>query len=546
AQLSGMRGLMADPSGRIIPLPIRSNLREGLTALEYFISTHGSRKGLADTALRTADAGYLTRRLVDTAQDIIINAVDCGTRTGIWIRRQDNIGGQPITTRLLGRTAAAPVAHPRTGEVIVDKDEEIDEDRAELINRLEIEEIYVRSPMTCELDHGICAMCYGRDLGRGGLVQIGTAVGIIAAQSIGEPGTQLTLRTFHTGGTASSSGDITSGLPRVEELLEARKTPHGEAEIADLDGVVHVTREGDDVAVSIVDSQVKRVSYDIPEEWEILVEDGDTVNQNNLLARSNAEDAKELRAKASGRITRDDRDILLIYETREEHEYDVPPSARLLVAEGQKVAAGTQLYEGVPNPHRILQVQGRDAVQVHLLSEVQQVYRSQGVNISDKHFEVIIRKMLSRVLVTESGDTEHLPGDLVDRVQFERLNRQLVEEGKAPARARQVLLGLTKASLATDSFLSAASFQHTIKVLSNAAVRSDEDMLYGLKENVLIGKLIPAGTGYRGDIEGSDGPIDEYEGVAIEKELPKGTLLSDEDVEPESFLLSDLQQPFRI
>jgi DNA-directed RNA polymerase subunit beta' len=389
-------------------------------------------------------------------------------------------------------------------------------------------------------------MCYGRDLGRGGLVQIGTAVGIIAAQSIGEPGTQLTLRTFHTGGTASSSGDITSGLPRVEELLEARKTPHGEAEIADLDGVVHVTREGDDVEVSVVDSQVKRVSYDIPEEWEILVEDGDTVNQNNLLARSNAEDAKELRAKASGRITRDDRDILLIYETREEHEYDVPPSARLLVAEGQKVAAGTQLYEGVPNPHRILQVQGRDAVQVHLLSEVQQVYRSQGVNISDKHFEVIIRKMLSRVLVTESGDTEHLPGDLVDRVQFERLNRQLVEEGKAQARARQVLLGLTKASLATDSFLSAASFQHTIKVLSNAAVRSDEDMLYGLKENVLIGKLIPAGTGYRGDIEGSDGPIDEYEGVAIEKELPKGTLLSDEDVEPESFLLSDLQQPFRI
>jgi len=546
AQLSGMRGLMADPSGRIIPLPIRSNLREGLTALEYFISTHGSRKGLADTALRTADAGYLTRRLVDTAQDIIINAIDCGTRTGIWIRRQDNIGGQPITVRLLGRTAAAAVLHPRTGEVIVDKGEEIDEDRAGLINRLEIEEIYVRSPMTCELEHGICAMCYGRDLGRGGLAKIGTAVGIIAAQSIGEPGTQLTLRTFHTGGTASSSGDITSGLPRVEELLEARKAPRGEAEIADLDGVAHVIREGDVVTVSIVDSQIKRASYDIPEGWEILVEDGDTVKQNDLLARSNAEDAKELRAKANGRISRDDRDILLVYEIRDEHEYAVPPSARLLVAEGQKITSGTQLYEGVPNPHRILQVKGRDAVQVHLLSEVQQVYRSQGVNISDKHFEIIIRKMLSRVLVTESGDTEYLPGDLVDRVQFERMNRQLAAEGKAPARARQVLLGLTKAALATDSFLSAASFQHTIKVLSNAAVRSDEDMLYGLKENVIIGKLIPAGTGYRGDIEGSDGPIDEYEGVAVEKELPKGTLLSDEDVEPESFLLSDLQQPFRI
>ncbi|HOT93288.1 MAG TPA: DNA-directed RNA polymerase subunit beta' [Anaerolineae bacterium] len=546
AQLSGMRGLMADPSGRIIPLPIRSNLREGLNALEYFISTHGSRKGSADTALRTADAGYLTRRLVDTAQDVIINALDCGTRTGIWIRRKDNIGGQPITVRLVGRIAAAPVLHPQTGEVIVDKNQEIDEDRAALINRLEIAEVYVRSPMTCELEHGICAMCYGRDLGRGGLVRIGTAVGIIAAQSIGEPGTQLTLRTFHTGGTALSGGDITSGLPRVEELLEARKAPRGEAEIADQGGVVHIIREGDTVKVSIVDSQIKRTSYDIPEDWEILVEDGDTVNQSDLLARSQTDTTKELRAKARGRIARDGRDLLLIYEIRDEHEYDVPATARLLVAEGQQIEAGTQLYEGVPNPHRILQVQGRDAVQLHLLSEVQQVYRSQGVNISDKHFEIIIRKMLSRVLVTESGDTEYLPGDLVDRVKFEHTNQQLVAEGKAPARARQVLLGLTKAALATDSFLSAASFQHTIKVLSNAAVRSDEDMLYGLKENVIIGKLIPAGTGYRGDIAGSDGPIEDYEGVVIEKELPKGTLLSDEEEEPEPLLLSDLQQPFRI
>lgn len=547
SQLSGMRGLMADPSGRIIPLPIRSNLRDGLTALEYFISTHGSRKGLADTALRTADAGYLTRRLVDTAQDIIINAHDCGTRRGIWIRRKDNIGGQSIVTRLLGRIAAAPVIHPKTGEVIVDKGQEIDEDNSELIDRLEIEEVYVRSPMTCELEHGICALCYGRDLGRGGIVQIGTAVGIIAAQSIGEPGTQLTLRTFHTGGTASSSGDITSGLPRVEELLEARKTPKGEAEITDIAGVVHVTREGDTVSVTIVDSQIKKVSYDIPEGWEILVEDGDTVNQDGLLARSEPEtDNKELRAKAKGRIVRDGRDLLLVYEIREEHKYDVPPSARLLVAEGQAVEVGTQLYEGVPNPHRILQVQGREAVEVHLLSEVQKVYRSQGVNISDKHFEIIIRKMLSRVLVTESGDTEYLPGDLIDRVKFERTNQQLVAEGKTPARARQVLLGLTKAALATDSFLSAASFQHTIKVLSNAAVRSDEDVLYGLKENVIIGKLIPAGTGYRGDIEGSDGPIETYEGVAIEKELPKGTLLSEVEEEPESMLLNDLEQPFSV
>jgi DNA-directed RNA polymerase subunit beta' len=307
-----------------------------------------------------------------------------------------------------------------------------------------------------------------------------------------------------------------------------------------------VTREGDVTLVTIVESQVKKSSYDIPEGWEIVVEDGDSVDQEAVLARAPEGEAQELRAKSKGRILREDRDLILAYEIREEQEYDVPPSARLLVAEGQKVEAGTQLYEGVPNPHRILQVQGREAVQLHLLSEVQQVYRSQGVNISDKHFEIVIRKMLSRVLVSESGDTTFLPGDLVDRVHFEHTNRELVAEGKNPARARQVLLGLTKASLATDSFLSAASFQHTIKILSNAAVRSDEDQLYGLKENVIIGKLIPAGTGYRGDIKGADGPIEEYEGVPIEKELPKGTLLSDEDEEPESFLLTDLQQPFRI
>ncbi|MBN1874126.1 MAG: DNA-directed RNA polymerase subunit beta' [Anaerolineae bacterium] len=552
SQLSGMRGLMADPSGRIIPLPIRSNLREGLTALEYFISTHGSRKGLADTALRTADAGYLTRRLVDTAQDIIINAIDCQTRQGLWIRRSDDVAGQSMAVRLLGRYAASPVVHPTTGEILVERNDEIDEDKADLIERYEIENVYVRSPMTCELEHGACALCYGRDLGRGGLVQVGTAVGIIAAQSIGEPGTQLTLRTFHTGGTASASGDITSGLPRVEELLEARKTPRGEAEICDIGGVVHITREGDATVVSVVDSQLKKASYEIPDGWEILAEDGEAVEQGALIARSLLDEAdgrptKELRAKAKGHIQRDeDGDIILTYEVREEQQYEIPPSSRLLVAEGQKVEAGVQLHEGVRNPHRILQVQGRDAVQLYLLNEVQQVYRSQGVHISDKHFEIIIRRMLSRVLVTESGDSNYLPGDLADRVLFEHTNRELVTQGKTPARARQILLGITKAALATDSFLSGASFQHTIKVLSNAAVRSDEDMLYGLKENVIIGKLIPAGTGYRGDIKGSDGPIDTYEGVIVEKELPKGTLLSDVEEEPESFLISDLHQPFRV
>jgi len=543
AQLSGMRGLMADPSGRIIPLPIRSNLREGLTALEYFISTHGSRKGLSDTALRTADAGYLTRRLVDTAQDVIINATDCHTRRGLWIRdrKEERVADQTFGERLVGRMAAAPVVDPQTGEIIVQRNQELDEERVERLVRAGITEVNVRSPMTCEMDFGICAMCYGRDLGRGSLVHIGTAVGIIAAQSIGEPGTQLTLRTFHTGGTASSGGDITSGLPRVEELLEARRMPKGEAEISDIAGIVHIVREGDALKVIVTHAQLKNAVHEIPEDWELLVEDASEVKMGQLLARGETE---EIRAKASGHISLEGRTLTLSYEVKDEREYAMAPSVRLLVTEGQKVDAGEQLCEGVLNPHRILQVQGREAVQRYLLREVQEVYRRQGPVINDKHFEIIIRKMLSKVMVTESGSTEFLPGDLVDRVRYEKKNREIVDQGGQPARARQVLLGITKAALATDSFLSAASFQHTIKVLSNAAVQGDEDPLYGLKENVIIGKLIPAGTGYRGDVEGSDGPIDEYEGVAIEKELPKGTLLSDEEEEPDSFLLSDLQRPF--
>ncbi|MGC9400474.1 MAG: DNA-directed RNA polymerase subunit beta' [Anaerolineae bacterium] len=540
SQLAGMRGLMADPSGRIIPLPIRSNLREGLSALEYFISTHGSRKGLADTALRTADAGYLTRRLVDSVQDVLINAHDCGTRQGFWIRREDDIGGQRMSERLVGRYAASPVVHPETGELIVDRNEEIDETVIEEIEEAGVDAVLVRSPLTCELRHGICVKCYGRDMGRGTPVNVGLPVGIIAAQSIGEPGTQLTLRTFHTGGQAQSAGDITSGLPRVEELLEARKSPKGEAEISDISGVVHILREGNATYIQVVNTRTQEEQHTIPEDWEIFVEDGDEVKEFDILAR-NHETNEDVRAKAKGHVRREGREITHIYDVVEEREYELRPSARLLVAEGEKISAGTQLYEGVANPHRILQVQGRGAVQRHLLSEVQKVYRSQGVNISDKHFEIVIRRMLSKVLVTEAGDTEFLPGDLVHRMDFEAANRSIVRQGGKPARARQVLLGLTKAALNSESFLSAASFQHTIKILSKAAVEVSEDPLYGLKENIMIGKLIPAGTGYRGDIEGSDGPIEEFEGVPIEKELPKGTLLAEEEEEEtDSLLIADL------
>ena len=371
-------------------------------------------------------------------------------------------------------------------------------------------------------------------------MDVGLPVGVIAAQSIGEPGTQLTLRTFHTGGTASSSGDITSGLPRVEELLEARKSPKGESEITDIGGVVYIKREGDMTVVRVVDTQTQEATHVIPEGWEIYAEDGDKIKEYDILAR-NDETNEEIRSQAVGYVRREGREITYRYDVTTEREYEILPSARLLVSEGEKVGAGTQLYEGVPNPHRVLEVQGREAVQRHLLNEVQQVYRSQGVNIHDKHFEVIIRKMLSMVLIAETGDTEFLPGDLVDRLLVERANRRIVKQGGKPARARQVLLGLTKVSLNTESFLSAASFQHTIKILSNAAVESKEDPLYGLKENVIIGKLIPAGTGYRGDVEGSDGPLEEFEGVKIEKELPKGTLWEEEEAEEsEPLLIADL------
>jgi DNA-directed RNA polymerase subunit beta' len=512
AQLAGMRGLMSDPSGRIIEQPIRSSFREGLSALEYFISTHGSRKGLADTAMRTADAGYLTRRLVDVAQDMIINAHDCGTPSGTWIRSTDDVGGQKMSERVVGRVAAAPVAHPKTGELLVDRNEAITEDIAAAIDELEIEDVLVRSPMTCQLRQGICKLCYGRDLGRGDMVAIGSAVGIVAAQSIGEPGTQLTLRTFHTGGVAHA-GDITAGLPRVEEMFEARKKPKGEAPMSEIGGVVHIVKTDDERRVLVVDSEIERFDYEIKRGWKVMVEDGDEVKVGDPIATWR--DEKEIVAEKSGRISIEERDVTLIHERRDEREYEVPTTGRLLVDEGQRIDPGTQLVEGVLNPHDILRIQGREAVQAYLLAEVQKVYRSQGVNTNDKHFEIIFRKMLSKVQITESGDTELLPGDLIDRLMLEDINLEVVEAGGRPARAWPILLGITKAALNTESFLSASSFQHTIRVLARAAIEGKQDPLLGLKENVIIGKLIPAGTGYRGDNPSSEGPVAEFEGIAL-------------------------------
>ena len=496
SQLAGMRGLMADPSGRIIPLPIRSNFREGLNALEYFISTHGARKGLADTALRTADAGYLTRRLVDVAQDVIINDEDCGTLEGIHIRRSDDIAGQSMGTRLYGRLVAERVVDPDTGELLAERGDILDHELVRRIAASNVEEVIVRSPLTCELTHGACAKCYGLDMARGKLVEIGAAVGIVAAQSIGEPGTQLTLRTFHTGGVAAG-GDITTGLPRVEELFEARKTPKGEAVVAEIGGIVRVMqsdRYSDLRMVRLEHSEMVNDEYDLPAGWTVAVEDGGEVSQGDVLAYLGEE--ATITAQHAGRTRLEEGKVIVAYESRQEAEHEIPSTARLIVRDGDHVEPGAALTEGSLNPHRILRIQGRHACQMYLLIEVQKVYRSQGQNISDKHFEVIIRKMMSKVQITRPGDTDYLPGDLVDLLELRNRNEQLLAEGRRPAKFIEVLLGITKASLSTDSFLSASSFQHTIKVLAQAAIASTEDPLYGLKENVIIGKLIPAGTGF--------------------------------------------------
>jgi DNA-directed RNA polymerase subunit beta' len=437
-QLAGMRGLVANPKGEIIPRPIKSNFREGLSVLEYFISTHGARKGLADTALRTADSGYLTRRLVDVAQELIVREEDCGTDRSIPVQvnvtRPDGsvVKSAHIDTSLFGRVLAEDVKVG--GKKIASAGQELNDEVTAAVVDSDVDEVQVRSVTACEAEVGVCALCYGRSLATGRMVDIGEAVGIIAAQSIGEPGTQLTMRTFHTGGIAGE--DITHGLPRVVELFEARK-PKGEAQITELSGTVDI--EDDD------EKHVRRI--------RVTDETGDMV------------------------------------------EYPVSFRARLTVSDGDGVQVGQQLTEGSVNPHEKLRVEGVLALQQHLVDEVQQVYRSQGVTIHDKHIELIARQMLRKVHIIEPGDTEYLPGDMVARRRFEETNAEVVENGGVPASARPVLLGITKASLATDSWLSAASFQETTRVLTDAAISAKSDPLLGLKENVIIGKLIPAGSG---------------------------------------------------
>ncbi|MBU17165.1 MAG: DNA-directed RNA polymerase subunit beta' [Chloroflexi bacterium] len=516
-QMAGMRGLMSNPKGRIIDLPIKSSFREGLTALEYFISTHGARKGLADTALRTADSGYLTRRLIDIAQEVIILEEDCGTLDCFWVvPRPEDETGKTLPERINGRLAAAPVAHPETGEIMVERNQMIDLEIGQAMTDAGIREVPVRSPLNCECRRGVCQSCYGRLPATGMTVEMGQAVGIIAAQSIGEPGTQLTMRTFHTGGIAGL--DITSGLPRVEELFEAR-IPKGAAILADIDGTVELEADEEGRRLRLVSREEFREDYLAPEDGLILVDEGEEVEPGTVLAtgmpalkgrKSKAaikkaaeaaieaaasgegEPIEQVVANIGGRVEIDSGVISIVWDDVEAREHLILASSYMLVKDGDNVRAGDPLISGPLNPHDILHIRGKDDLQSYLVDQVQQVYQSQGVGIHDKHIEIILRQMLRRVQVESTGDSEFIPGQMVDKFQFQDQNANVLAEGGEPTTAKPIFLGITRASLLTDSFLSAASFQETTRVLTQAAVSGAQDWLQGLKENVIIGRLIPA------------------------------------------------------
>ena len=506
SQMAGMRGLVLDPNGRIIDIPIKSNFREGLTVLEYFLSTHGARKGLADTAIRTADSGYLTRRLVDVSQDVIVSVDDCGTTQGLWIERIDAEGKQlsddDLRAKVLGRTLASAIYNPTTGELIADAGQEIG-DHAEVgdgayrdilgeIVAANVEKLHVRTVMACEAVHGVCAACYGRNLASGKLVDMGEAVGIIAAQSIGEPGTQLTMRTFHTGGVARA--DITTGLPRVEELFEAR-VPKGAAILAEREGAVSIEQTDTGRILKVTSVEQDTATFDLKKGWDPAVATATPVIKDKTLIAVGPNEEKKL-APIDGIAYVDDKTILVRNEREETEEHLVGHVYQIFVEDGELVTPGQQLTDGAKDPQQVLVTLGPDAVQKYVIDEVQKVYKSQGVNTNDKHIEVICRQMLRKVSIVYPGDTDLLQDERVDRFEFNRINGEVLAQGGEPATAIPVLLGITKASLETDSFLSAASFQETTRVLTEAAINGKVDSLRGLKENVIIGKLIPAGSGY--------------------------------------------------
>ncbi len=522
-QLAGMKGLVVSPTGDIIELPIRSNYREGFSVLEYFISTHGARKGKSDTALRTSDSGYLTRRLVDVAQDIVISEKDCGDHQGIKIIKDESF--EPFINRILGRITPIHIIDKK-GKKILDKDSEITEQIVEQIDK-ECDTINVRSPLSCKSIWGICQKCYGRDLGRGELIKLGEAVGIIAAQSIGEPGTQLTMRTFHAGGVAGE--DITQGLPRVEELFEAR-TPRGEALISDISGIVYINEKEDRKIIKIISGTGEVDEYKIEDKTKINVRNRETVFPGQVIITR--EGKKPIKASKEGIVKIEKNKIKIEYGAKEK-EYSVLPHVILKIKNKDRVSVGEQLTEGHLNLQSLFRLKGEEAVQKYIISEVQEIYASQGQAINDKHIEVIIKQMFSKLRVKDSGDSEYLPGEIIDRSILEGKNLELKEKKLKPILAETLLLGITKTALLTPSFLSAASFQETTRILVEATINSTIDKLRGLKENVIIGRLIPAGTGFRKDEEvkvvGAQEEKEEYVTGNQEEKKKVVNLLEKED-----------------
>lgn len=519
----GMKGLVANPAGLTIELPVKSSLREGLDVLEYFISSHGARKGLTDTALKTANAGYLTRRLVDVAQDVVIMEEDCGDIDGVLLEAKEcEEIGEPLMTRLLGRVLLEDIKNPKTKKVLFKKGHLITEDDIRELEKHAVQEARVRSVLTCRMKRGICQRCYGYDLAYNELVKLGTAVGIIAAQSIGEPGTQLTMRTFHTGGVAG--GDITMGLPRVEELFEAR-SPKRKAIIAEVAGKITVTsgerriielQNGERVldtnsggkVITVEHTAVQEDSVSRESGDEAKVKAGDTVKQGDVLIVK--KDGTEIHAEHAGVIATSGKTIKVIWEGPAHEEYQVPIGYQILVKNGDEVQPGDALTEGHMDLSQLFRYKGRQAVMRYVLKETLYIYASQGQKLNAKHVEVIIRQMFSRMYVIDAGDTDLLPGEVVDRARYQMENERVEAKGERPAEANELFMGITKISLSTESFLSAASFQETAKVLINAAITGKVDRLEGLKENVIIGRLIPAGTGF-GDRDEEEMSQDEID-----------------------------------
>ena len=492
-QMAGMKGIVGSPSGRLIELPVKSSFKEGLDVLEYFISTHGARKGTSDTALRTASAGYLTRRLVDVSQDVVVREEDCGDKEGILITKKDSEEmGETIWHRVINRFAAKKIIDPKTKKVIVKAGELIDEEKVKILEKTNIEQVNIRSVMSCETLRGVCAKCYGFDLSVNKLVAMGVPVGIMAAQSIGEPGTQLTLRTFHTGGVAGK--DITQGLPRVEELFEVRP-PKQKAIMAKHDGLASVETVNDLKNIKIKHHGFKEDIYLLDEDikWEIKVKNAEEIKKGDVLVKS---EKKSIKSKHTGKVKLKDGQIIVSYEADDIEEYDVPINYAVWIKNGEKVKAGDQLTEGSLDLREIYELRGKEAVRNYVLKEIQYIYTSQGQKLNDKHIEIIIKQMFSRVSVIDGGDTELLSGDIVPIFFLLECNRTAEKAEKKPAQYQELLLGISRASLSTDSFLAAASFQETSRVLIAAAVNGWPDKLYGLKENVILGRVIPAGTGW--------------------------------------------------